>query len=488
MLTQNMFNVKPKIILGGPGTGKTTKLISILNDEIKLDNPSERIAYVSFTKQAIQSAKDRVSLSDKQTPWFRTLHSMAFRKLGMSRQEVMDSSHYEKLANMLGMRISNFVDLESSANGPDGNKCIGIIEYARNKLLTLEESWNMHNAIGLEWYKLKRFNDTLFNYKKDLQLIDYTDMLEKFVEEGKPLDVDIAFIDEAQDLTPLQWKVSKVAFVNCKKIYVGGDDDQAIYRWSGADVDTFINLKGDVEVLKKSHRQPKEIYKQSTNILKRISKRRDKKYKPSDRDGTVTYHNRIEGIDLSKGTWLLLARNAYLLKHYEMLVREQGYLYSTKGILSFKKSLVRAIINYEKLRKGEKLSGSEINLVLKRLRIKKKLDISREYTAKDIDLPIDKIWHKCFESISLLDRQYMVSCLRRGEDPKKEPRIRIETIHSSKGAEADNVVVMSDISKQSYLGLQTNSDDENRVFYVAITRAINNLHLVLPQTSYFYRF
>ena len=64
-----------------------------------------------------------------------------------------------------------------------------------------------------------------------------------------------------------------------------------------------------------------------------------------------------------------------------------------------------------------------------------------------------------------------------------KPRIRIDTIHASKGAEADNVIVMSDVSRQSYVGLQKSPDDEHRVFYVAVTRAINNLHIVQPQTS-----
>ena len=40
----------------------------------------ERIAYVSFTRQAAYGARKRVELSEKQTPWFRTLHSMSCRR------------------------------------------------------------------------------------------------------------------------------------------------------------------------------------------------------------------------------------------------------------------------------------------------------------------------------------------------------------------------------------------------------------------------
>ena len=481
-----MFEVEPTIILGGPGTGKTTKLISIVMKEMRSGIIPERIAYVSFTRQAAYGARKRVELSEKQTPWFRTLHSMSFRRLGMSRTEVMDNTHYEKVSEMLGMRFTGFIDLESPAHGPEGNKCLAIIEYSRNTLQDLKQAWSKHGS-SIEWHKLKRFYDTLIKYKKDMQLIDYSDMLEKFVESNAVVDVDIAIIDEAQDLTPLQWKVAQTAFSKSKKIYVGGDDDQAIYKWSGADVDSFINLKGKVEILKKSHRQPKEVFKQSSLILKRISNRRNKEYEPSDRTGQVFWHNRVEGIDLSKGSWLLLGRNYYLLRHYEMMVREQGYLYSTKGKLSFDKNLIRAIQSYESLRKGNSIIGTEMNLVLKKLKIKTKVDGSKNYNAKSLDIDTSKIWHDAFKGVNIKDREYLVACLRRGEDPKSEPRIRIDTIHASKGAEADNVIVLLDISRQSYIGSQLTPDDEHRVFYVAMTRAINNLHIVQPQTSMFYR-
>ena len=480
-----MFEVDPTIILGGPGTGKTTKLISIVEQEISSGVEPEHIAYVSFTRQAAYGARKRIDLTEKQTPWFRTLHSMAFRRLGMSRTEVLDNTHYEKVCEMLGMKFSGFIDLEAPAYGPEGNKCLAIIEYSRNTLQDLKKAWSTHGG-SIDWFKLKRFHDTLIKYKSDMQLIDYSDMLEKFVNANATIDVEVAIIDEAQDLTPLQWKVASVAFANCKRLYIGGDDDQAIYKWSGADVETFINLKGNVEVLKKSHRQPAAVFKQSSKILQRIKNRREKVFSPADRLGSVYFHNRVEGIDLSQGTWLLLGRNYYLLRHYEMLVREQGYLYSTKGKLSYDKNLVRAIQGYERLRKGSSEIGVEVNIILKKLGIKKKVDASKNFTAKELDIDTTKIWHDAFKGVNLKDREYLVSCLRRGEDPRKEPRIRIDTIHASKGAEADNVIVMSDVSRQSYVGLQKSPDDEHRVFYVAVTRAINNLHIVQPQTSQYY--
>ena len=43
---------------------------------------------------------------------------------------------------------------------------------------------------------------------------------------------------------------------NADKTYIAGDDDQAIFKWAGADVDHFIALKeevNDIKVLDQSY-------------------------------------------------------------------------------------------------------------------------------------------------------------------------------------------------------------------------------------------
>ena len=73
--------------------------------------------------------------------------------------------------------------------------------------------------------------------------------------------------------------------------------------------------------------------------------------------------------------------------------------------------------------------------------------------------------------------------MRRGEKLTKTPRIHISTIHGAKGSEADNVVVLTDIGQKSWLQMQKEPDEEIRVFYVALTRVKQNLHIVQPATS-----
>jgi superfamily I DNA/RNA helicase len=61
--------------------------------------------------------------------------------------------------------------------------------------------------------------------------------------------------------------------------------------------------------------------------------------------------------------------------------------------------------------------------------------------------------------------------------------IKVSTIHGAKGAEADNVILLTDVSPATYE--QIDSESERRVWYVGVTRARRKLYIVEPQ-SYFY--
>ena len=65
-------------------------------------------------------------------------------------------------------------------------------------------------------------------------------------------------------------------------MYCAGDDDQAIYKWSGADVDYFISMDGPSETLSQSHRIPKNVHHVAEKLAKRIRRRHAKKYDPKE--------------------------------------------------------------------------------------------------------------------------------------------------------------------------------------------------------------
>ena len=57
------------------------------------------------------------------------------------------------------------------------------------------------------------------------------------------------------------------------------------------------------------------------------------------------------------------------------------------------------------------------------------------------------------------------------------------SIHGAKGGEADNVLLLSDLSTRFAKEYERNADDINRLFYVGITRAKQTLHIVLPKNE-----
>ena len=86
----DMGNCMRTIVLGPPGTGKTTTLLNKVDDYLKQTDP-DKIGYFAFTQKAAHEARDRAikkfNLTEDDLPYFRTLHSLAFRKLGMKKDE-----------------------------------------------------------------------------------------------------------------------------------------------------------------------------------------------------------------------------------------------------------------------------------------------------------------------------------------------------------------------------------------------------------------
>ena len=69
-------------------------------------------------------------------------------------------------------------------------------------------------------------------------------MILNFIKSNSSPNFDVVFIDEAQDLSLMQWNMVKTIWNRTEDNYIAGDDDQAIFKWAGANVDSFITLQG----------------------------------------------------------------------------------------------------------------------------------------------------------------------------------------------------------------------------------------------------
>lgn len=458
-----------KLILGSPGTGKTTRLLEITEEKLSQHAP-EKIAFFSFTKKAVREAIERATtkfeLPDRRLRNFKTLHALAYRDLGINPHKMINYSHYKKIEQLTGFKLLMKNPTEDDLV-EKGDQFLFLEGYARGVKKDYREIWQQDIIEDIKWAEFKLFLDTYHNYKEHYQLLDYTDWLEQYIIRCKPLNIDVAIIDEAQDLNPLQWDVVWHATQNAKEVYIAGDDDQAIYKWAGADVDQFLTLNVDEkEVLPISYRLPKTVYSFANDIVERIKTRYDKAWQPQDKAGNIRYHTDISGIDFTGG-WLALARSNYQLYAIKKSLRERGYLYYYKGQHCVDEEHYQMIRAYVAKQNNRPVTDADFNLI-------------KKYYNPMIE------WFYALENISFYDREYYRMLLQQGIKLNAIPTIKIDTIHGSKGGEADNVLLVTDISEKVHNALMKAGDDEHRVFYVGATRAKKELHILMPQTSIYY--
>lgn len=486
--------MKQTLVLGGAGAGKTTRLLGVMEAALQRGVPPNQIAFTTFTRAAAGEAKtramERFGFSSDDLPYFRTLHSLAFNQLGVRRSDVVSSEHLAELSEITGELTTSSGSIEGPATRRQADALLTVDHYARTTRQDLREAWNDHGG-DLDWFRLKRFSDAYRLYKTDRGMLDFTDMLADYVKaDMAPVPVQVAIIDEGQDLTLLQWAVAERAFSAASELWVAGDDWQEVHKWAGAAADYFLGLEDagyTREVLPLSHRLPREIFDFSQNLISRLSRGYAKNWRSADRSGVVEWVSRPEEVDLSHGTWLLLTRTRAQMSDMVDTARGQGVAYEVKGRSSIDPKHVVAIQGYEALRAGKRIEGSEAIGALQAAGLPTGAVVEgRTYTARELAVDVRPIWHDALVRIPLDDREYYLACMRRGAKLTEAPRVRIDTIHGSKGLEAEHVLLTTDLTWQTNRGYELDPDSEHRVFYVGVTRASQSLHLVAPQTAYGY--
>lgn len=492
--------MKPTIekVFGPPGSGKTTYLLNVVDRELESGISPVSIGYFSFTRKAANEARDRALIKFPQLhpktdfPFFRTLHSLAYRALSVKPDLIMQAEHYREFAVQAGIEIKINADDDTALSKPD-NPILNEINLARIRGVDLRQHYN-ESGLDIEWHHFEFVERTYRHYKRSKDLLDFTDLLEMAVSDLEQLPaLEVLIVDEAQDLSRLQWQMVKVLATKAKRVYIAGDDDQAVFTWAGADVRSFLSFQGTIKVLQQSYRVPSTVHHLANQIVNRIRERQEKVWRPRDFEGQVQTYYRFEDVPIDDGQWLIMASTNYLLNPVGEWLKGKGVLFERSGIPSIGPTILKAVVSWERLRKGQPVVGEDIVNVYRYLdsdfvargHRTFKGDRNELHTIDQLQahfgLLSTPVWHEALGKVAHDKRDYLISVLRHGRKLTDGGRIKLSTIHGAKGGEADNVLLLMDLSTKFAKEYQKNGDNVNRLFYVGVTRTKQSLHLVLPK-------
>ena len=503
---------------GPPGTGKTTTLMNIIEKYLDEGTPPEKIAFISFSVKAAEEGKNRAhlrfGLGFDEMPYFCTSHAFCKRIMGISQvmtgRDIFDFlEEYE--FNLTKKYGSTSRGIRSVVQDP----YFDIIERSKANCRSLKEerlSLEKEQRKGVVSHMLEPIAEAWesFRLSRVPPVYSFADMINKFLDDGTPPELDVLIVDEAQDLAELNWRLVDKLALNAKKTFIAGDDDQAIYEWNGARPQRFVKYEGTSIILDQSYRIPSKVHPIAERISKRIVQREPKSYKPREEKGTVNKVSSVELLPLEEGDWLVLASCDYMLtdasKGYNVrkYLIDNGYPFTHNHYRYIPRKMITAIKIWERLNNKEEITLAELDDLYTYLG---KTGVKRGFITQVSQAPnqgqslslqqiidnyglkpecLGQEWKTVFEkTIDVERRSFIEKALKNDEDLYGEPRIVISTIHQAKGGEAKNVAVYLDLSKSQKRTSMLQPDGLHRQFYVAVTRTIDNLYLIQAQDDYY---
>ena len=374
-------------------------------------------------------------------------------------------------------------------------------------------------------------------YKGDNGLVGFADMLERVAGRSLVPSVDHLVIDEFQDITTLQYGVFEEWRPHMEKVLIAGDDDQVVYAWQGADPDLLLETDVDEDVvLPNSYRLPSEILNVVNAEIRHIDKRQEKDLHPRKEGGTVEAIESPSMLELvrnvrytvedDEGSVMCLFRARYQMFDFidEFIDRGIPFTMLTDGRM-WTDRVQDYVAAIEKIDAGEPVTLLEARRLADMLQesafgtndrdeFYDLLDDREEAADADditlIDVPVDDMTEfipfmpdpasadDMVRKVTSFQRKSMGAYFGGDYEGMDPTRVRVGTIHSAKGREADHVFVATDLTEKVVEQMAASIDDptdvagieeftkstspvpvltdnERRVFYVGMSRARERL-------------
>ena len=383
------------------------------------------------------------------------------------------------------------------------------------------------------------------NYKGDNGLVGFADMLERVAQRSLLPNVDYLVIDEFQDITTLQYAVFEEWKPHMQQVLIAGDDDQVVYAWQGADPNLLLDAERDEdEILPNSYRLPSNILTVVNQEIRHLDKRQEKDLKPRKEGGTVEavenasilelVRNVRYTVDAEEGSVMLLFRARYQLFQFIEEFVDEGIPFKA---LTDQRLWTDRLTDY--VRAIEAFDADEELTLLQGRRLADMLQdstfgsndreafydfLEAEEEAAELDdlaeiplapddveefapfMPDPESAGDMMRKVTNFQRT-SVDAYFNGDYAGLDPTtVRVGTIHSAKGREADHVFVGTDLTEKVVEQMAATvsgheetadpttvdddkftkhtdpvpllTDNERRVFYVGMSRARERLVLL----------
>ncbi|MBM4022318.1 MAG: ATP-dependent helicase [Planctomycetes bacterium] len=540
-LTGGGVAVKIARLIGAAGSGKTTELLRIMEAALpKLGGDPLRLGFASFTRAARAEAVGRAAAAWNVSPsmldgegWFRTVHSTAKRCLGIAPGQLIGNStkDNEWISNALGVKVSTSIDEDTGqqkfVGGPEG-AALTCWQRARNTLQPLDEVVRRMRRLDDEvpdFAAVVRIAERYEMAKRVEDRLDFCDLLLRFTgfrvsplegigqgePEGELPNVNAWIFDEQQDASPLLDAACKrlVTAESVQWVYVAGDPFQSVFGFAGSSAECFLGWPADKErIMPKSYRCPAPILALGERCLRRMHRGYfDRKVAPADHEGQIHESEVDPPVMRARPDedWLFIARTNYEAARLYATLHAAGkparWVKQPDGV-SVRGQGLAALYALEK---GQHVSGGEWARAIDLLPTNDNTKASmldrgvKTHWGKNHADEWDVIFQNDLQQVgateTLVERirsgkwcglinhgeEWRRHAERWGPGLASNSRIRVGTVHSVKGMEADNVALLTTIGKRVEQGrddCQEQHDEECRIAYVAVTRARRNLYIV----------
>lgn len=456
------------IVSAVPGSGKTTTLCESLKH---IPSKREEVFFTSFNSKIISEIKNRIP---------EDIESGTNHKLGFQTVLQNWGSTYRLPKNCVDSKGNIAYLLATKEVGVTGNESLKMnlikaMDFAKISLSnTPGEILNQcyHYGIDFNGWDEDRFVDSVssmmkstarepIKYKNKRQ-ISFADMIWlPYVNAWKPKQYDRIFIDEAQDLSPARTKLLLSALKSGGRILACGDRFQSIFSFAGADSDSIDKLKGTLTAnempLSVSYRCPSAVVELAKQVNPGISAAANAK------TGTIEKIKKDELYSRTvKGDVIISRTNYPLVKAW--------FHYIKAGIKAnmmnrdFGDKLIWRINGWQPRDKADLINKIEN---WKDVSTNRLSELKKSY--KHITDEYDCLMAFVNSEMTLMG---ILRNIFSFFDYNEDTQISLLTAHKSKGLEFNRTYVLMDTFSFG------DTEEENNVWYVAITRTKDYLGLV----------